>query len=134
MQLFNNKGVYDFFFFFYCLIYDFFTFLGFSNLDIKRKNLKNEEITIYNNLYYSNLKDNLLNLIFNNNFFKLDFFVLLINKSKYSKYFYKNKIFRSYFRTLNTSNGFYFNFLNFNKKNNFLFFLKNSLFAGFKFL
>lgn len=134
MQLFNSKGIYDFFFFTYCLFYDFFTFLGFSDLELKRRDIKKEEIQIYNNLYRSKLKQKLVDLVFNENFFKIDYISFLFNQSKFSKYSYKNKMFRSYFRVLSSSNGFYFNFKDFNNKNNFLFFLKNSLFSGFKFL
>jgi hypothetical protein len=134
MQLFNKKGIYNFYFFIYCLIYDFFTFLGFSNLELNRRELKKNETQVYNNLYYFKFKEQLLNFVFSENFLKIDYFSFFFNKPKFYKYFQKNKIFRSYFRILSCSNGFYFNFKNFNNKNNFLFFLKNSLFSGFKFL
>lgn len=133
MFFFNNKTFKDFVFYIYCLVYDFFN-LQYSKLDLKRRNLKQEEAIIYGNFYKFTLKEDLHEFIINNKLLSLDSLSFLFKSFKYSKLGYKNNLFRSYFRVLNNSYGFYFNFLKLNTKNNFFFYLKNIFFSGFSFL
>lgn len=131
MPFFNGRAISDFFFYTYCITYDFFYNLGFSNLDLKRRDLKKIEIDIYRNHYNKQIKDFLFKIVFDTNFSKLEFFINFFNKIRFSKVNYKNKIFRSYFRVLSNSYGFYFNFLTLNNKNKINNLIKNSIFSGF---
>ena len=47
---------------------------------------------------------------------------------------YKNDTHRSFFRVLNTNQGFYFNFLEIFEKKKLFFFLKNSILSGYKYI
>lgn len=134
MSFFNGKSISDFFFYTYCITYDFFYNLGFSNLDLKRRDLKKIEIDIYRNHFNKEIKDFLFKFVFDNSFSKLEFFINLFNKIRFSKVNYKNKIFRSYFRVLSCSFGFYFNFFNLNNKNKINNLIKNSFLSGFNFI
>jgi len=123
----------NFFFLLYCVFFDFFNFT-FSKLDLKRKNLKDQEVEIYKN--YRKIKfNNFINeLFFKKSIKDIDFISTILVYIKSKKLFNKQNIFRSYFRILATKSGFYFNFNSFSKKNSFFYFFKNSIFSGFKFL
>lgn len=115
----------------YCLFYDFWNF-SFSSLDLKRNNLK--KIYESNHDYYNNYKykTEFLNNYHNINYKNTDIIAIKSMSLNYKVQTFKIKPYRSFFRVLNTNQGFYFNFLNLFNRRNFFFFLKNSFLAGLK--
>lgn len=123
-----------FFFLVYCYVYDFFNFC-FSKLDLERKIIRDEEVEIYNNYQIFELKDFLNDMVFGETVNKIDLFWLSLNyKLYYSNAKTRQNIFRSYFRVLSNTKGFYLNFNSLFDKNKYLLFLRNIFFSGFRLL
>jgi hypothetical protein len=119
--------------FVYCLFYDFWSFT-FSNLDIKRLKLKRKNYKIYQNYSSYASKSSFFSIISGDAFINTDLIWAKFFSLKYEIKDYKTNLFRSYFRVLNTRQGFlfYFNFLKNN--NNYLFFLKKTFLSGFHYV
>ena len=67
-------------------------------------------------------------------FLNIDLFWLKIFSFSFANKKYKTNTFRSYFRVLNTKQGFYFNFKNLENKNNSYVMMKNSFLSGLKYI
>jgi hypothetical protein len=80
------------------------------------------------------LKLKFFNFFKNDDFLNYDILWLKLLSYNYSLKTYKISTYRSYFRVLSTKNGFYFNFKNLNKKENFFLMLKTSFLGGLKYL
>jgi hypothetical protein len=126
------KTLYKLFLFILSKFVDFFNF-EFSNLDLSRKN--SSEIFLIKHDFY-NKNDSRISL--NNFLFKektflyIDILSYLYFSLKYNINDNKTNLFRSYFRVLNTKNGFYFNFKSLKDNKTFLDTLKNIFMSGFK--
>ncbi len=101
--------------FVYCLFYDFWN-LSLSNLDKSRNNLKKSNQNIFYNYNNYKLKLNIVDIFTNKDFLSYDVLWLKLFSLNYELKNYKISTYRSYFRVLNTKNGFYFNFKNLRNK------------------
>lgn len=124
-----NKLFYDLVWFTYCLFYDFLSFTK-SNLDKSRSDSKDKNLNYYYNFY--KFKLSFFNFFSSHSFVNSDILWVNFFSKNYILKNYNTNLFRTYYRVLNTNQGFYFNFKNLLKKKNFLFLLKTSAFYGLK--
>lgn len=129
IEKFIDKQTFEtFYFYVYCLVYDFFLF-GVSKLDRTRKNQHDKEKEIlydYKNYYF---KENFFNMLHNINLLTIDKIVAMLIAKQYENTVYKNQMFRSYFRVLSDKKGFYLNFITLNSKNNLYYFIINLFYS-----
>lgn len=118
--------------FVYCLFYDFWNF-DFSDLDKKRKSLKDLNENIYYNYNSYKFRTNVFKFHKSLPYLNVDIIWLKLFSLNFSLKNYKTNLFRSYFRALNTKQGFYYNFKNLNNKNNLYLMIKNSFLSGIKY-
>jgi hypothetical protein len=124
---------FKFYLFFFCKIFDFFRF-EFSNLDVARKNALLEDSKIQHVYHRFYIEQQYATTFYNFSF--LDFFyVHFFSRNNFlagrlNKF--KTNLFRSYFRVLNTKNGFYFNFGQLKNSYNFFDTFKNIFLVGLK--
>jgi hypothetical protein len=126
------KTLYKLFLFILSKFIDFFNF-EFSNLDFSRKNFS-ETFLLKHDFYNKNDSRNSMNnfLFKEKTFLYVDLLSYLFFSFKYSVDDTKINLFRSYFRALNTKNGFYFNFTSLKDNKTFIDSLKNIFLSGFK--
>jgi hypothetical protein len=94
---------------------------------------KKFESNFYNFYIKKQFNDFYLNFIFSSKLISLDLLYSFLFSKRYN-YFLNSNMFRSYFRAIQTKQGFYQNFTNLNFKKNFLNQLKFSLNYGLKHL
>lgn len=119
------------FWFVYCLCYDFWN-LGLSNLDKQRKTLKESEQNVHYNYCIYKYKTNFFTIYSDMSYLKTDLIWTRVFSHDYKIKNYKTNVFRSYFRALNTNQGFYFNFKDLRKNSNLISMLKISFLSGIK--
>lgn len=126
------KTLYKLFIYVLSKFVDFFNF-EFSNLDFSRKFYTNS-FFLKNEFYIKNdVRILFKNLIFKEKtFFIVDFIYYFYLSLKYLLSNNNTNLFRSYFRVLNTKNGFYFNFNSLKNNKTFLNTLKNIFMSGLK--
>lgn len=125
------SAVHFVYWFVYCLFYDFWSF-RLSNLDESRLELdRKDQLYSYNYSKYQ-FKLRVFKFLRKPNFVDVDIIWLKYFSKNYLIKNYKINFYRSYFRALNTKQGFYFNFKNINSKNFFLI-LKNTVLSGLKY-
>jgi hypothetical protein len=105
----------------------------FSKLDEERFKLLEKELLFYSYFNSKNVKEFYFLNLFKKNFLIIDNIFSLLFSFKY-KIYENTNMFRSFFRVLQTNQGFYFNFKNFKKNEFFLKSLKNTIFSGLKYL
>jgi hypothetical protein len=132
-RILNLGSISKIFWFLFCFVYDFWN-LCFSNLDLKRKQIKDKENLIYYNYSVFKLKEFYNTQIFEKNFILIDLIWTKLMSYKFTNKNYKTDLFRAYFRVLNTNQGFYLNFEHLKNKKNFLNFLSLIFFSGFKYI
>jgi hypothetical protein len=115
----------------YCSVVDFFKSV-FSKLDEERLKLSEQELKFYSYFNLKNIKEFYFVNLFKKNFIFFDKVYSFIFSSRY-KIYENTNMFRSFFRVLQTNQGFYFNFNNFKKNNFFLNSLKNTFLSGVKY-
>lgn len=101
-----------------------------ANFNFFKKDFVTSDYTYYNSNEFRNYLHKVLFL--DKSFLTVDFIQLFVMSYRYKLSRNLTNTFRSYFRALNTKNGFYFNFKFFEKKSFFLETLKHSLFSGLK--
>jgi hypothetical protein len=105
----------------------------FSALDQKRNLIFSDDVLKYAFYNTNDLKKNMFSILFaKKSFFYIDLLAILISSLKYSSTMSKTSLFRSYFRVLNTKQGFYFNFNLLKNNKTFVDSLKNLFLSGFK--
>ena len=119
--------------FVYCLFYDFWN-LGLSNLDKKRKDLKDVNENIYYNYNSYKFRTNVFLFHQSLPYLTTDIIWLKLFSLNFSLKSYKTTLFRTYFRALSTKQGFYYNFKDLNNQNNLYKMIKNSFLAGIKYM
>ncbi len=137
MQFFKNrffsvKAFFRIIWFLICKIHDFFKTIV-SKLDEERFEISQKELKFYNYFNLKNIREFYYSSIFLKNFFLIDLIWTFFFSKRYKIYNNVN-LFRSYFRVLQTNQGFYFNFNNFKDQSNFLNSLKITLFSGLKYV
>jgi hypothetical protein len=104
----------------------------FGQSDEDRSKLLEKELKFYSYYNLKNVKELYFVSLFKKNFIFIDRCYALLISFRYK--IYENKtMFRSFFRVLQTNQGFYFNFNNFKKNDYFLNSLKNTIFSGLKY-
>jgi hypothetical protein len=127
------KKFFVFYFFFFCKIFDFFRF-EFSNLDNARKDivLQDSKIQYVYQKFY--IEKQYLSAL--KGFYLVDVLYILLFSRNFSisgrMSDFNLILFRSYYRVLNTKNGFYTNYNQLKNSYNFFDTLKNILFVGLK--
>jgi hypothetical protein len=101
-------------------------------LDEERLKLSERELKFYSYFNFKNVREFYFLNIFKKNFIIIDQFYALVFSYRYRIY-ENTTMFRSFFRVLQTNQGFYFNFKNFKDNNFFLSSLKNTIFSGLKY-
>jgi hypothetical protein len=127
------KSSFKIFWFVYCLFYDFWD-LKLSKLDLNRKKIKNEENPLYYNYSIYKLKQYYFNNFFKKTFLEIDILWAKIMSKKYIINDYNTPLFRSYFRVLQSKQGFFFNFSYLANHKNFTKHLKNTFLVGFNYI
>jgi hypothetical protein len=126
------KTLYTLFLFILFKIVDFFN-CGFSPLDVNRKKIFAESLLKYDFYSKNEIRLDINNFLFKEKyFFYIDLISYLYFSFKYVLSNNKVNLFRSYFRALNTKNGFYFNFNSLKDNKTFLNTFKNIFMSGFK--
>jgi len=123
------KLFFNFFFYLYCLIYDFFNLI-FSKLDFNRNILNNFEQS-YHNYYLNFWFKNTFYVLLKNNFYVLDIIFYKLYSFKYLKEHDFIKVYRNFFRLIHIKKGFYVSNYDDFKKLNFLRFKKLNFFSGY---
>lgn len=129
----NFQSFLKIYWYLYCLFFDFWL-LSFSSLDFVRSSLyKKNKFSYYNNFNFFLKRKIFFN--FNNvNFIGVDIIWSFIKSFNFFLKFSKIDIFRSYFRILNTNQGFYFNFKKLKNKKILNDYLKFSFLSGVKYI
>jgi len=124
------KSLCSFYWLFLCKGYD---LLLLSTTKFNKTNFNVQESFVYSYFIKSSLKDAYAKIIFSKNFLTLD---LVLSYFFSTRYNYETNLstFRSYFRVLQTKQGFYFNFSTLLKNTTFLDQLKISLNSGWKYV
>ena len=126
------KTLYKLFLFILSKFIDFFNF-EFSSLDLFRKNFSDTFLLKHDYYNKNDTRISINSFLFREkSFLYLDIISYLYLSFKYSSSDNKINLFRSYFRALNTKNGFYFNFNSLKDNKTFLDSLKNIFMSGFK--
>jgi hypothetical protein len=130
-RFFGLKSFFQICWFLYCKINDSFSSV-FGKLDEERLKLSERELKFYSYFNFKNVREFYFLNIFKKNFIIIDQFYALVFSYRYRIY-ENTTMFRSFFRVLQTNQGFYFNFKNFKDNNFFLSSLKNTIFSGLKY-
>lgn len=126
------KTLYKLFLFIFAKFIDFFNF-EFSVLDLVRKNLSHTRSLKYDIYNKNEARIKINSFLFKEKYFLyVDIISYLFFSFKYYSSDNKTNLFRSYFRALNTKNGFYFNFNSLKDSRTFLDTLKNIFMSGLK--
>lgn len=125
------KSFFQICWFLFCKAHDFSKTI-FSNLDYERYKIFQKELSFYNYFNSKNIKEFYHINLFKKDFLVIDFLYSLFFSRKYRLYNNTN-MFRSYFRVLQTNQGFYFNYNNFKNNPNFLNSLKTTFLSGIKY-
>lgn len=130
-RLFGIKSFFQICWFLYCKFYDFFK-ITFTKLDEERLKLFEKELALYSFFNLKNVKEFYFSNLFKKDFIFFDKVFAYLFSKKYALYSNINT-FRSFFRVLQTNQGFYFNFNNFKNNSFFLNSLKNTFLSGLKY-
>lgn len=126
------KTLYKLFLFIICKFVDFLSF-EFSNLDSSRSILFKNNFFKYGFYSRNDFKKSLHFFIFKKkSFLIIDLLSFFFESFKYTSSNNNTNLFRSYFRALNTKNGFYFNFNSLKNNSTFVGTLKHIFLSGLK--
>jgi len=126
------KTLYKLFLFILSKLVDFFNF-EFSSLDFNRKKIFEKSLLKYDFYSKNDSRLSINDFLFKEkSFLYVDLISYLYFSLKYVVSDNNTNLFRSYFRVLNTKNGFYFNFNSLKDNKTFLTTLKNIFMSGFK--
>jgi len=105
----------------------------FGQLDEERLQLLERELKFYSYYNLKNVREFYYINLFKKDFIFFDKIYAIFFASKFK--IYENRIlFRSFFRVLQTNQGFYFNFKSLKNNDYFLKSLKNTIFSGLKYV